>query len=211
MFERGKTYPISWSNKNSVKGSANQVRILLIKNSDGSFTTLATVNSPDNQIQTYNWIIPTNINPDQYRIHIEYTDITECPGPMTCYNDRSDASFNIVSGSLTTNKIVSTYVNVADTKATSATLVENVNVFDPNSILFFIYGTNPNLTNYSCGAGSGCIQTQGIAVNESGIFASYSMPVNNLLPQTRYYFRAYINNNIGGVVEGSVSTFITEQ
>lgn len=152
----------------------------------------------------------TNAPAGQYRITIcdENT-----PNPSVTFKplcDTSDMPFSIVpTPKPTANRILGTFAN--DFKATSVTLGANVNVVESNSTLFLIYGTNPNLTNYSCGVGSGCIQTQGTAVNTSGTNTVYSFPINNLLPQTQYYFRAYINNNAGGVIESPVNLFMTPQ
>jgi len=97
-WEVGKTYEIKWTNKNSVKGVNNLVRIILRDYTSGNYQIISNnVLSPDNSINSYQWTIPDSINSGSYKIHIEYTDITECPSSVVCYNDDSDAPFSIVA------------------------------------------------------------------------------------------------------------------
>lgn len=102
QWQTGKTYPITWKSQNSYNKVGNKVRISLRNSSSGANTLLATVDSPDNLVNTYNLTIPIStpmmLPVGNYFVHIEYTDITECPSGVTCHNDDSDAPFSIVAG-----------------------------------------------------------------------------------------------------------------
>jgi hypothetical protein len=98
VWEVGKTYEIKWTNKNSVKGVNNLVRILLRDYTSGNYQIISNnVLSPDNSINSYIWRIPYSINSGLYKIHIDYADITQCPSSVVCYNDESDAPFTILN------------------------------------------------------------------------------------------------------------------